>query len=174
MVCHRQNSKGAWKTEVWANRDFQANELIIGAISTELKDRMSTFGAAALIGLAQHGPSRHPEGKNLALDGKGRQVLAKSKTIDDVEHRGGLFWAIQRTSDKGDPHNMCLETIGWDASVQFKLPGGKRRKVDVDSKDLLQLPIMTNPKKISARTPILLYQDLQALQKLYSKSDVAQ
>ena len=173
MICHRQNSKGAWKCEVWANRDFQAGELIIGAISTDLKDRMWTYGAAALIGVPQQGPSSHPEGKNLALDGRGRQVLAASKTIDDVEHRGGLFWAIQRTGDKNDPYNMCLETISWDASVNIKLPGGKRRKVDVDNKDLPQLPIMTNPKKISARTPILLYQDLQSLQKL-SKTEGSQ
>ena len=54
---------------------------------------------------------------------------------------------------------MILESISWDASVNLKLPGGKRRKVEMDSKDLPQLPVMTNPKKISARTPLLLYQD---------------
>ena len=173
VVCHRQNSKGAWKTEVWANRDFQAGELIIGGISTDLRDRMRAYSAAVLIGLPQQGPSRHPEGKNLALDGRNRQVLAASKTIDEAEHRGGIFWAIQRTGDRNDPYNMILETIRWDASVNLKLPGGKRRKVDMDSKDLPQLPVMTNPKKISARTPLLLYQDHPSLQKL-SKGEATQ
>ena len=40
VACHRQNDKGAWKAEVWANRDFQAGELLIGAMSTDLRDRM--------------------------------------------------------------------------------------------------------------------------------------
>ena len=173
VVCHRQNSKGAWKTEVWANRDFPAGELMIGAMSTDLRDRMWTYNASVLIGLPQQGPSKHPEGKNLALDGRNRQVLAASKTIDEVEHRGGIFWAIQRTGDRNDQYNMILETIRWDASVSLKLPGGKKRKVDMDSKDLPQLPVMTNPKKISARTPLLLYQDLQSLQQL-SKGEAAQ
>ena len=166
VVCHRQNDKGAWKTEVWAHRDFQAGELLIGAMSTDLRDRMWTYNVAVLIGLPQQGPCRHPEGKNLALDGRNRQVLAASKTIDEAEHRGGIFWAIPRTGDKGGHHNMVLETIQWDASMNLKLPGGKKRKVEMASKDLPQLPVMTNPKKISAHTPLLLYQDLQTLQKL--------
>ena len=111
-------------------------------------------------------PLRHPEGKNLALDGRNRQVLAAFKTIDEVEHRGGIFWAIQRTGDKNDEHNMILDTISWDASVNLKLPGGKRRKVNMESKDLPLLPVMKSPKKIKARTPIVLYQDLQSLKEL--------
>ena len=68
---------------------------------------------------------------------------------------------------------MILETISWDASVNLKLPGGKRRKVNMESKDLPQLPVMTNPKKIKAHTPIVLYQDLQSLQKL-SKGEASE
>ena len=167
VVCHRQNEKGAWKTEVWTNRDFQAGELLLGAMSTDLKDRMWTYQASVVIGLPQQGPYRHPEGKHLALDGRNRQVLAAPKSIDDVEHRGGIFWAIPRTGVKTDKHNLTLETIHWDSSVNFKLPGGKRRKVEMASKDLPQLPVMTNPKKIKAQTPLLLYQDMKALEKLW-------
>ena len=83
---------------------------------------------------------------------------------------GGIFLAIPRTGDKDAQHNMIRETIQWDASVNLRLPGGKRRKVEMASKDLPQLPVMTNPKKICAHMPPSMYQDLQTLQKL-SKGD---
>ena len=171
VVCHRQNIKGAWKTEVWTNRDFQPRELMIGAISTDLRDRMWSQSASVIIGIPQQGPSRHPEGKNMAIDGRNKHVLAASKSIDDAEHRGGIFWAIQRTGDITQEHNLILENVTWEASVSFKLPGGKKRKVDMDWKDLPQLPVIMNPKKINAHTPLVLYQDLQTLQKNASKGE---
>ena len=166
MVCHRQNLKGAWKLEVWTNRDFAAFEILIGAFSTEIKDRMWTQSAAVIIGLPSHGASKHPDGKNIALDGRGRQVIAASQTIDEDEHRGSLFWTIQKTGDKAEEHNMSIEAITWDASLDLKLPNCKKRKVDMDSKDLPSLPVMTNPKNIKMHTRLVVCQDLERLQKL--------
>ena len=60
---------------------------------------------------------------------------------------------------------MILEVVTWDAWLSFKLPGGKRRKVDIESKDQPQLPVIVNPKKISAYTPLILYQDTQTIPK---------
>ena len=166
VVCHRQNSKGAWKTEVWTNRDFKPKELILAAISTELRDRHYCASVHAIVGLPQQGPSKHPEGKNMALDGRKWQVIAAAKSIDEEEHRGNVFWAIQRVNDKSKEHNLVLENITWEASMTFKLPAGKRRKVDIETKDLPQLPVIVNPKKIDAHTPLVLYQDTQTIPKM--------
>ena len=107
----------------------------------------------------------------MAIDGRGKTILAASSTINDQEHRGGIFWAIQRIGDKTLEHNMVLESVSWETSMSFKLPGGKKRRVDLDVKDLPQLPVMVNPKKILAHTPLVLYQDLVTLQKL-SKGEI--
>ena len=165
VVCHRQTSKGAWKTEVWANRDFLPKELMIVAKSTLLKDRHWSLNAHAIVGLPQQGPSTHPEGRNIALDGSPWQVIAAAKSIDLDEHRGSLFWAIPRVGDKAQEHNLILGVVTWDAWLSFKLPGGKRRKVDIESKDQPQLPVIVNPKKISVYTPLILYQDTQTIPK---------
>ena len=50
--------------------------------------------------------------------------------------------------------------------MTFKLPAGKRRKVDIETKDLPQLPVIVNPKKIDAHTPLVLYQDTQTIPKM--------
>ena len=161
VVCNRKNSKGAWKTEIWANRDFNPKELMIVGVSVALKDRMWSKTASVYIGVPQQGPARHPEGKNMAVDGSQFQVIANAKSIDEREHRGSIFWAIPRVADKAKEHNLILENVNWEASMVFRIPGSKRRKVDTDTKDLPQLPIIVNPKKIHAHTPLVLYQDLQ-------------
>ena len=102
----------------------------------------------------------------MAIDGKGKTIMAASNTIDSEEHRGRLFWAIQRIGDQTLEHNMILENVSWETSMSFKLPGGKKRCVDLESRDLPALPIMVNPKKILAHTPLVLSQDLQMILKL--------
>ena len=168
VVCHRQNLKGAWEIEVWANRDFGVHELLIGAMAADIRERLWSKGSAVIIGLPQHGSSKHPEGKNMALDGRGRQVIAAEKTIDEGEHRGGLFWAIQarRTGELNQGHNMIIDTISMSSSYALKLPGGKKYKLDMESKDLPTLPVMTNPNKIKMHTRLVVYQDLDKLHKL--------
>ena len=162
VVCHRQSTgNGFWNIEVWTHRDFKPRELIIGAISTDIRSRNWSPRAFALVGLPRQGPSRHPEGTALAIDGRGQGVLAASKTIDEEEHRGCIFWAIKRVYDPTQEHNLILNMVTWDASMSFQLPGGKKRKMEHHFEDLPQLPVITNPKEIKARTPLVLYQDLR-------------
>jgi hypothetical protein len=117
-----------------------------------------TRNAYALVGLPTHGQGRHPTGKDLGFDGRGKNKMAAAGTIDDQEHRGMIGWVIERTADESEA-NLALDEATWSAEVSVKFPGGKKRKAEVswDSKHLPSLPIIINPKAIAAHTRLLLH-----------------
>lgn len=158
VVCHRTRPKGSPSTEVWALRDFGAREILFGPVTSEVKEGFWTKNSSVFLGVPQQGPGKHPEGKMLGLDGRGRSSLGSSEVFDSAERRGNLFWVIQRTSNESEG-NMVLEQVSWSANVALQFPGGKRRKQEVSwaSEDLPHLPIMTNPKAIKAQTRLVLY-----------------
>ena len=162
VVCHRTKDKGHPTTEVWTLRDFPARELFFGPVTSEVKEGLWTRTSSVFLGLPQQGPHRHPEGKMLALDGRGRSTLSSPEVFDSGARRGNLFWVIQRTNAK-DEGNMHLAQVSWSAEVTLKIDGGKRRKLETSwpSEDLPRLPIMTNPKVIKAHARLVLYVEVQ-------------
>lgn len=158
VVCHRSKTKGHPGTEVWTSRDFAARELLFGPATTEVKEGLWTRTSSVFLALPQHGPGKHPEGKMLALDGRGRSFLGSAEVFDSSERTGNLFWVIQRTSEEKEG-NLHLEQVSWSAQVALKMDGAKRRKHEVSwpSEDLPPLPIMTNPKAIKAHTRLVVY-----------------
>lgn len=151
MVVHRKVSgKLSWRTEVWTMRRFSAKELVIPILSSEVKDCFYTKNLHAFISLPQHGPGRHPEGKQLAFDGRGRSRLASAGILDDQEHRGLLCWAIER--DSGDSCNLLVDQVSADVLVDLKLPGSKKRRINFGSDDLPSIPVLINPQAIPKHT----------------------
>jgi len=153
IIVHRQTPKGQWKGEVWTKRRFAARELLVPCVATELRECLWSKIFSAFVGLPSHGPGKHPEGKSLALDGRHRGVIASAGNVGDTEVRGALYWAIERASDANDA-NLEVEQVHWGTTTEVRLPGGKKRKVDVvsDSGDLPGIPVLVNPKIIEAHT----------------------
>ena len=158
VVCHRTRVKGHPITEVWTSRAFGARELLFGPVTTEVKEGLWTRTSSVFLSVPQQGPGKHPDGKMLGLDGRGRSSLASAEVFDSNERRGNLFWVIQRTSEEVEA-NMHLEQVSWTAQVALKFEGGKRRKQEVSwpSENLPPMPIMTNPKAIKAHSRLVLY-----------------
>ena len=159
VVCHRTKAKGHPITEVWTSRDFVARELLFGPATTEVKEGLWTKTSSVFLAVPQQGPGKHPEGKMLGLDGRGRSSLSSSEVFDTSERRGNLFWVVQRTSEKKEA-NMILEQVSWSADVALNV-GTKKKKVTWASEDLPKLPIMVNPSAIKAHTRLVLHVEPQ-------------
>ena len=162
VVCHRQNSSGAWKCELWTKRDFEKRELIFAPLSSQLKETHLSFSNNCVIGVPQHGRGAPPEPIALALDGRGRASLASQNLVDNAEHTGSLFWLVQRVP-LTDPANMSLDNVGWSHKVSLfpPLPKVPKHEVNWDTTDLPMVPLMVNKKAIKAHTRLVVHLDSQ-------------
>ena len=152
LICHRQNSKGTWRAEVWTNRAFAANELALAPFSSQVKDTHLTAAANAVVGLPVHGRGKHPDGWSLALDGRTRTSIAKAGTIDEQDHVGSLFWVVTRTTTASEA-NLVMEPMLWNSKVELKLPAKKRKvHVEWEADELPTIPLMTNKAAVKQKT----------------------
>jgi hypothetical protein len=160
VVCHRTRAKGTPSLEVWTLRHFAAKELVLSPVTTEVKEGLWTRTSAVFLGVPQAGPGKHPEGKMLALDGRGRANLAAAGVGDSQERFGNLFWAVERSTDKG-LSNLVIDQVPWSLQVNLKIPGSKKRKADVawPEEDLPKLPLMLNPEAIPKHTKLVVFID---------------
>ena len=55
QVVHRKTEKGLWKDELWTKRDFEALELQLAPVSSQLKDRNLMAAGHVAVGLPKHG-----------------------------------------------------------------------------------------------------------------------
>ena len=156
-VFHRQNSAGAWKCELWTKRAFAPQELVFAPLSSQLKETHLTFAANCPVGVPKHGPGAHPDGCSLALDGRLRNSLAKQDLVDSAEHKGSLFWLVQRSSDSSQA-NMVFESVSWEHKVTITMPLKKRKhSVDWASKDLPTVPVLINKKAVKAHERLVVF-----------------
>ena len=157
LVCHRQNDKGIWKEEVWTRRDFNAHEILFAPLVSQIKDTHLTLQANVVLGIPKNGRGAHPEGQSLALDGRGKTILAKSGSIHGSEHTGILFWLVSRTSIETEA-NMFLENISWEQHVTLQMPFKKKKmQVDWEASELPSIPILMNKEGIKAQTKLMVF-----------------
>ena len=111
----RQNQKGIWKSELWTKRPFEALEIQLAPWSSQLKDTHLMMNSQhALVSLPKHGPGAHPDNQCLALDGRGKGLIAPAGALDADDHTGSLFWVVQRTSKASDA-NLTLQDVTFQA-----------------------------------------------------------
>ena len=120
-------------------------------LSSQLKESHLTLAANQPVGVPMHGAGAHPDGTPLALDGRARASIAAQDLVDSQEHKGSLFWIVERTSDSSQA-NMCLEPVTWEHRVTLNMPLKKKKKhiVEWESKDLPSVPLLINKKEIKA------------------------
>ena len=146
-VIQRQTALGAWRSEVWTKREFAPRELMFAPSSSQLKETHVTGAANCPIALPAHGPGAHPEGQNVALDGRTRTSIARKGLIDGDEHIGSLFWLVQRTSEATEA-NMSLEQTSFEMSCTIHVVKKLKHHSNWDSEDLPKIPVLTNRKTI--------------------------
>ena len=66
QVVRRKTEKGVWKHELWTQRDFEALELQLAPVSSQLKDSNLMATGHAVVGLPKHGRGSHPDNTSLA------------------------------------------------------------------------------------------------------------
>jgi hypothetical protein len=173
VVVHRKTDKGVWRGELWTNRAFEKLELQLGPWATQLKETHLMACGHAVVGLPRHGRGAHPENQGLALDGRGRSMMAAKGSIDEQEHRGSFFWMVTRTP-KAAEANLSTEGIAFEATVKLSLPAPKRRKVcsvSWEEKEMPTLPILVNQKAIEKHTKPLVYLAPKEVAKTLKKKE---
>ena len=160
LIVHREQPSGSYTSEVWTLRKFAAGELVVPLISTEMKSGLWSKGLSALVNLPAHGEGKHPQGKDLAIDGRGRQKLWSAGTVELEERKGCLCWLLERTTDY-DEANLKLETLTWSLSVHLQIPAAKKQKTSLQwpSETLPGLPVVVNPKAIKEKTRLRVFLD---------------
>ena len=146
-VIERQTPHGVWRSEVWTKREFAPRELIFAPSSSQLKETHVMSAANCPIALPAHGPGAHPEGHNVALDGRTRTSIARKGLIDGEEHIGSLFWLVQRTSEATEA-NMSLEQTSFEMSCTIHVVKKLKHHSNWDSEDLPKIPVRMNRKTI--------------------------
>ena len=116
-------------------------------------------GNHVVVGLPKHGRGAHPENQNLALDGRGKNLIANKEVLDNDEHMGSLFWLAGKTSSSSDA-NLSMEVATFEHQIKVHLPGPKRRKIESSKWDILDMPgvpVLINMKTIKKHTKLLVY-----------------
>ena len=81
-------------------------------------------------------------------------MIAKAGSIDVPEHKGALFWLVDRTSKIGEA-NMSIEHLSADISVNLKVPGKKRKlSSDWSNTEAPTLEFLVNKKAIKQHTKL--------------------
>ena len=99
VIAQRMNAQGVWKSELWTNRDFEANEILLAPFLLAV-ERVSPRGVGPRSGEAPStclwsissewklGPRWQNEDHHCKHMG----------SIDEEEHSGAWFWVVGRTS----------------------------------------------------------------------------
>ena len=159
VVVARKNEKGLWKSEVWTKRAFEPLEIQFGPFSSQLKDTHLMASAHAVLDLPKNGRGSHPEKQVLALDGRGRNLMAPKGLCDTDAHAGSFFWMAARTS-KVSEANMSLENATFEQTLKVTLPAAKKRKttnLTWESSEMPSVPILVNKAKIEKDMQLLTF-----------------
>ena len=146
------------KVEVWTNRAFKANELILGPDTTEIKDRYFTHNRSVRVPGSQNqlpqNKEKGMEAKALVLDGRLRSAPDKAK-----DRPFSLFFCVGKAALAKDA-NMDFTTTDLSITFTLKLPGAKvASSSTLGNSQAPQVPIMHNPQKIPAKTKLLYHEN---------------
>ena len=161
VVCQRKTSMGVWMCELYTKRSFEPWEILLAPHSSQIKDTHLMASGHAVVSLPKCGRGAHPENLSLALDGRGRTMIASAGAVDPAEHTGSLFWLVMRTTNQ-EQANLELENMAWQQQITVNLPVpvSKRRKVEPIAwapSELPSLPILVNKKAIEKHVRLAMF-----------------
>ena len=156
----RADQKGNWKSELWTLRNFEANEILLTPYSSQLKDTHLMASAHVAVGLPKAGRGAHPENGSLALDGRGKVLLAPAGATDSESHLGSLFWSVRR-STRASKANIVFDSVTLETTIKMSLPAPKKRKVATASwttSEMPTIPVLVNKAKILKHVQLVVFQ----------------
>jgi hypothetical protein len=159
ILVNRKTDKGLWKSELWTKRDFEPLEIQLAPFSSQLKETHLMASAHAVVTIPKHGRGAHPGNISLALDGRTRNLIAKSGSLDKDEHHGSLFWVVTRTSEPKEV-NLDLDNVAWSQNIKVSLPAPNKRKtkvLDWDSSELPSFPDLVNKRAVKKRAKLSVF-----------------
>ena len=159
-MVERKSDKGVWRSEVWTKRAFEPLETQLGPWSSQLKDTHLMASAHVVVALPEHGRGAHPGNLSLALDGRGKNLVALKGLLSTEEHKGSLFWIVQRTSKASDA-NLVFENVTFETQVCVSLPTTKKRKVEASlwgPEELPGIPILINKGSLKKHIQLFCFQ----------------
>ena len=162
IICQRKSNLGVWASELYTKRSFEPFEIMLAPHSSQIKDTHLMASGHAVLGLPKCGRGAHPENLSLALDGRGRTMIASAGSVDPAEHTGSLHWLVMRTSVQ-EQANLVMENATFAQAVVANLPGpaAKKRKtrpVEWESSELPHIPILVNKKAIAKHVRLAMFQ----------------
>ena len=151
--------RGIWKDELWTQRDFTTMGIMLAPYSSQLKDTHLMASNHAVVNLPNHGRGAYPENQCLALDGRGKNQMARSGSLDGDEHLGSLCWLVGKTSNPSEA-NMVLDSMTLEQQNKVNPPGLKQRKVQTlkwGPPEMLAIPIPANKQALAKHTKLIMY-----------------
>lgn len=145
-------------TSVYTGRDFEANTLVLGPDTLEVKDRYYTQGRASYL---RGGDSVHPKKKDLVLDGRLRSRVTGLRPVS-------LFFVVDRLASSDDGHaTMKIQYANIEVSAKITLP--TKRKLSCLYKEgngeaespNVGIPIMFNAKAIKKHTKLTVHTETE-------------
>lgn len=169
-IANRQTEKGVWVSELWTARAFAAEEVLLGPLSSQIKDTHIHAQQHACISLPKHGRGSHPAQQELAICGRSRLQIAKPGSIDKDGHKGVLFFCVGRTSTLAEA-NMSLEEATFEMTCVVHLPVSKKKRTSEDGQwkspssiwspsDLPGIPMLLNKKALPEKVRLMAFQVL--------------
>ena len=117
--------------------------------------------AHVLVALPKHGPGAHDANNGVAVDGRGRAVLASRGPAGGTEaKKGSFFWAVGRASVPMEA-NVVYTGVPWGQSMVLGMPKlvsqRKRHKTEFSrqTQDLPHIALVLNDKPIAKHTQLL-------------------
>ena len=149
--------------EVWAKRKFDPHTLMIAPCTTEIKDSYWTKGRSVMVHLPKT-LDKLLQGEHLALDGRRRNKFLEAKEanlgeVEKDETHGDIFFAIERTLDESKA-NLVLAYVEMPLQSSLTLPNGKKLRISLESSYLPDVPLLTNPEEIPAKTRLIAQDDM--------------
>ena len=157
-VVLRANDKGVWQGELWTQRAFEKDELILAPLASQIKSTHLTGASNSPVGAPRSGRGANPQGIAMAIDGRSRGLIAAAGSIDGNAHHGNLFWMVGGTS-KASEANMVKEHVSFEISVALKLSGKKRKLSSAawSSSEAPTIEYLVNKKALDVHTKLLVF-----------------
>ena len=151
------NDKGVWQGEIWTQRAFEKDELLLAPLASQIKSTHLTGASNSPVGCPRTGRGAHPQGLGMAIDGRSRGLIAATGSIDGSAHHGNLFWMVGGTSKASDA-NMAKEHAAFKISVALKL-SGKKRKLSTEwgTSEAPTIEYLVNKKALAMHTKLLVF-----------------
>ena len=161
-----QNPDAPPRVEVWTERDFKANELVLVPYAHEIKDRFWTKGRSAMMRMNSKSKALK-DNKTLAVDGCFRANFQDPLPPADGEKPreprcASLFFAVERTCSRSET-NLVQSYCAVSLTAQVMLPGSSKT-LKKDLPRAIDIPVFTNPKPIKAHTRLQVLEDLALLE----------